>query len=255
MSSPILAGPLGECCFKAVKHEGTPVGRTDIIAGVPTYVSEPSSANKTVQKTKVILYFADVYGPLHINNQLVQDYFASQGFIVVGIDYFLGDSFGFYTELDFDRETWIEKSRQKALELTPRWLDAIREQYGKDSQYLAVGYCFGAPLVLDLAIRGDIVAGAIAHPGFLTEDHFRNIKKPLFLSCAEYDITFPLENRRRAEDILVEVKASYCFQIFSGVEHGFALRGDPNVGDTRWAKEESARGITNWFQRFCVEDS
>ncbi|KAK0222765.1 hypothetical protein EDD85DRAFT_982934 [Armillaria nabsnona] len=78
MSSPILAGSLGECCFKAVKHEGTPAGRTDIIAGVPTYLSEPPSA-ETVQETKVVLYFADVYGPLHINNQLVQDYFASQG--------------------------------------------------------------------------------------------------------------------------------------------------------------------------------
>ncbi|SJL14164.1 related to dienelactone hydrolase [Armillaria ostoyae] len=214
MSSPILAGALGECCFKAVKHEGTPVGRTDIIAGVPTYISEPPSV-ENVQKPKVVLYFADVYGPLHINNQLVQDYFASQGFIVVGIDYFLGDSFGFHTEHDFDRETWIEKSRQQALELTPRWLHAIREKYGKNSQYAAIGYCFGAPFVLDLAIRGDVVAGAIAHPGFLTEDHFRNIKR---------------------------------------VEHGFALRGDPNVGDTRWAKEESARGIANWFQRFCAED-
>ncbi|KAK0471535.1 hypothetical protein IW261DRAFT_1667118 [Armillaria novae-zelandiae] len=228
MSSPILAGPLGECCFKAVRHEGTPVGRTDMIAGIATYVSEPGST-ETVQKTKVILYFADVYGPFHINNQLVQDYFASQGFVVVGIDYFLGDSFGFHTEQDFDRESWMEKSRQQALGLTPRWLNAIREKYGKSYR-------------------------AIAHPGFLTEDHFRNIKKPLFISCAEYDITFPLENRRRAEDILVEVKASYCFQIFSGVEHGFALRGDPGIGDTRWAKEESARGIANWFQRFYAED-
>ncbi len=71
----------------------------------------------------------------------------------------------------------------------------------EDAQYSAVGYCFGAPFVLDLAARGDIVAGkltytlleipllthrilgAIAHPAFLTEDHFKNIKSKLaFLS-------------------------------------------------------------------------
>ncbi len=78
MTSPILAGALGECCFTAVKHEGTPAGKIDIISGVPTYVSEPPVA-KTVDKTKVVLYLADVYGPMYINNQLVQDYFASQG--------------------------------------------------------------------------------------------------------------------------------------------------------------------------------
>ncbi|KAK0209976.1 Alpha/Beta hydrolase protein [Desarmillaria ectypa] len=235
---------LGECCFTAVKHEGTPAGRTDTIAGVPTYISEPPSA-KTVQKPKVVLYFADVYGPLYVNNQLVQDYFASQGFFVVGVDYFLGDPVYIHTKPEFDRPAWMAKSKQQAKEMMPRWLEAIREKYGQDAQYTAVGYCFGAPFVLDLAASGDIVAGAIAHPAFLTEDHFRNIKK--------IDHTFPLESRRRAEDILIEIKASYCFQVFSGVKHGFALRGDPNVGDTRWAKEESARGIANWFQRFCVE--
>ncbi|KAK0430812.1 Alpha/Beta hydrolase protein [Armillaria borealis] len=254
MTSPILAGALGECCFTAVKHEGTPAGRIDIIDGVPTYVSEPPAA-KAVDKTMVVLYLADVYGPMYINNQLVQDYFASQGFIVVGVDYFLGDPVYIHTEPDFDRPAWMEKSKQQAKELMPRWLNAIREKYGEDAQYSAVGYCFGAPFVLDLAARVDIVAGATAHPAFLTEDHFKNIKKPLLLSCAEIDRTFPLESRRRAEDILIEIKASYCFQVFSGVKHGFALRGDPNVGDTRWAKEESARGIANWIHHFCSEAS
>ncbi|PBK70277.1 alpha/beta-hydrolase [Armillaria solidipes] len=254
MSSPILAGPLGECCFTAVKHEGTPAGRVDTISGVPTYVSEPPPA-KTVGKPKVVLYLADVYGPMYINNQLLQDYFASQGFIAVGVDYFLGDPVYIHKEPDFDRQAWMVKSKQQAQELMPRWLEAIREKYGQDAHYTAVGYCFGAPYVLDLAAQGDIVAGAIAHPAFLTEDHFKNIKKPLLLSCAETDHSFPLESRRRAEDILVENKASYCFQVFSGVSHGFAVRGDPNVGDTRWAKEESARGIANWFQRFCAEAS
>ncbi len=88
---------------------------------------------------------------------------------------------------------------------------------------------------------------------------------------SEVDHTFPLESRRRAEDILVAKKAVYTFQVFSGVTHGFAVRGDPNISDSRksfhgisavsrcdldmsrslgWAKEESATGIANWFERF-----
>lgn len=49
----------------------------------------------------------------------------------------------------------------------------------------------------------------------------------------ETDRLFPLTSRRRAEDILVEKKATYTIQVFSGVAHGFAVRGDPNVGDIR----------------------
>lgn len=49
----------------------------------------------------------------------------------------------------------------------------------------------------------------------------------------EIDHTFPLPFRRRAEDILLEVKANYHFQVFAGVAHGFAVRGDPEVDQTR----------------------
>ncbi|KAF5339943.1 hypothetical protein D9758_016765 [Tetrapyrgos nigripes] len=114
-----------------------------------------------------------------------------------------------------------------------------------DAKYCVVGYCFGGPHALGFANSDEFVAAAFAHPAFLNEDHFRTIKKT--------DHTFPLESRRRAEDILVEVKAKYYVQVFSGVKHGFAVRGDPEVGDERWAKEESARGILVWFNRFTEE--
>lgn len=91
------------------------------------------------------------------------------------------------------------------------------------------------------------------------------------LISTEDDMTFPLEARRRAEDILVRNKSSYYIQVFSEVSHGFAVRGDPNVPHERtcdlhllfsdddrlcfwtgWAKEESARGIKEWFSRFSA---
>jgi dienelactone hydrolase len=53
------------------------------------------------------------------------------------------------------------------------------------------------------------------------------------LLFVETDHTFPKESRRRAEDILEEVKATYHVQIFSGVAHGFGTRGDPEVENSR----------------------
>ena len=40
------------------------------------------------------------------------------------------------------------------------------------------------------------------------------------------DVTYPNKSRHTSEDILAEIKAQYHFQLFSGVEHGFALRGN-----------------------------
>lgn len=78
--SPVIAGPPGECCLKGVKHFGEISGKTITIAGVETYISEPPAKAKSCNhEKKIILYLADVYGPLYINAQLLQDYYASHG--------------------------------------------------------------------------------------------------------------------------------------------------------------------------------
>jgi len=132
----------------------------------------------------------------------------------------------------------------------PKWLKAVRETYGTEAQYSVVGYCFGAPYATQLAATDDVVAAAFAHPARLTEDHLKKLKKPLLLLCAESDFTFSTESRRRAEDVLIEAKATYHIQLFSGVVHGFATRGDPNVENSRWVKEHAARTVIEWFNRF-----
>jgi hypothetical protein len=75
MTSPILAAAPGECCFTGFKHTGTPSGTTAILAGVNTYISEPKEPHPGA--AKVILFFSDVFGAFHLNNQLVQDYFTT----------------------------------------------------------------------------------------------------------------------------------------------------------------------------------
>lgn len=51
-------------------------------------------------------------------------------------------------------------------------------------------------------------------------------EEPLFLSCTDEDHTFDTHSRQRALEILETEKKSYQLQLFTGVEHGFALRGD-----------------------------
>lgn len=79
-SEPIpLAANVSDCCVAGFQHAGTPTGSTVQIAGLPTYIASPAPSANTDAARKVILFLADIYGPQHLNNQLIQDFFATKG--------------------------------------------------------------------------------------------------------------------------------------------------------------------------------
>ncbi len=76
-TDPVLASPPADCCLDCFPHEGTPKGTWEDIAGVQTYVSLPPSGGA---RTKIIMYFPDVWGiDIFVNGQLLVDYFAQKG--------------------------------------------------------------------------------------------------------------------------------------------------------------------------------
>lgn len=200
---------------------------------------------------------------------------------------------------DFDYEAWKRKHTAFADKAVPEWVKVVIERYRTgNTQFVCVGYCFGAPYVCDELAKGTVTAGAFAHPAFLKEHHFKKLKskkhiypslclvnpayscelyaEPLFLSCSEVDHTFDSPSRRRALDILQAEKATYHYQLFSGVEHGFALRGNPDDPYEReftmcremlfywvaltcwcigWVKEQSHAGIVGWFNYWISQEN
>ncbi|KIK53712.1 hypothetical protein GYMLUDRAFT_178543 [Collybiopsis luxurians FD-317 M1] len=260
----ILAGSPGDCCFAAFKHEGTPVGSKISIADIPTYFVEPRKSNDNgcrqyPEAERVLIFFADIWGPFYQSNMLLQDFFAQNGFTVPGIDYFLGDWVYMHEDgSGFNRVKWGQGKVKTANEVLPKWWEAVKVRFG-DLLFVGLsslsGYCFGAPYTMELSADPVVAAAAVAHPTYLNEDRFWKMSKPLMLSCAETDHTFPLPNRRIAQDILIECKIQYYFQIFSGVNYGFASRGDLSIPDACWAREQSVQGIKMWFHRFLDERS
>lgn len=82
----VLAKPANLCCLKGSIHTGEQKGVIESINGVDTYVSKP---NPDTANNNVLLYFPDAFG-LHINSFLMMDSFAACGYLVLGVDYFLG---------------------------------------------------------------------------------------------------------------------------------------------------------------------
>ncbi|KUJ08229.1 alpha/beta-hydrolase [Mollisia scopiformis] len=252
MEDNYLAKPSGACCLKGSIHEGNPRGSQGTIAEVETYIVPPPEGKANGH---VLLYFPDVWG-LFNNGLLIMDGFADAGYFVFGLDYFRGDPVWKHrkdrndttTDPGFDYEAWKTKHMAFADRVVPGWIEEVKRHYGKpNTKYACVGYCFGAPYVCNELASGTVTAGAFAHPAFLKEHHFFNLKNPLLLSCAEVDHTFDTKSRRRAIDILQEIKVPYQLQLFSGVEHGFALRGNMENPYERHVKEQSMEGIVKWF--------
>ena len=87
----------------------------------------------------------------------------------------------------------------------------------------------------------------MAHPSFVDEDELRGFKGPLSIAAAETDTIFPNEKRHRSEEILKEVGHPYQINLYSGVEHGFAVKGDPKIPQAKWAKEQAFLQAVQWF--------
>ncbi|KAH9923149.1 alpha/beta-hydrolase [Epithele typhae] len=264
-----LAGACGDCCVKTVHHVGEARGSAVEIAGVRTYAVTPAAFGHKLEGhgKGVILYFSDIFNAFYINAQLTMDYFAENGYTVLGIDYLNGESaldvFGVPGK---DWKAWVEPHVKRAPEVTKPWLEQVRKRYGACRLVTCsrgrilirlggAGNCFGAPFVMNVLAQDWAIAGAFAHPTYLTEDDFKRVRRPLLMlvpgphwrPSADGDFLFPPESRRRAVDILIEGKMEYSLVLYGGLEHGFATRGDPNVPNQRWGKEHAALSAVAWF--------
>ena len=74
-----------------------------------------------------------------------------------------------------------------------------------------------------------------------------DIKGPFSISAAETDAIFTVELRHKSEGILKETKQPWQINLFSGVEHGFAVRCDPSIKQQKFAKEQAFFQAVTWF--------
>jgi dienelactone hydrolase len=63
----------------------------------------------------------------------------------------------------------------------------------------------------------------------------------------ETDSIFPAEKRHESEVILPKTKQPYQVNLYSGVQHGFAVRGDMSDQQVKYAKEAAFHQAVQWF--------
>ena len=118
---------------------------------------------------------------------------------------------------------------------------------------------------------GKFNVGYIAHPAYVSDEELEAITAPLSITAAgkfpgfsfssfaicgshsllshtEIDDIFTAPLRHKSESILAKIGVPYQINLFSGVVHGFAERGDLGVPNTKFAKEQAFQQAVAWFQ-------
>ncbi|KAJ3903857.1 dienelactone hydrolase family-domain-containing protein [Lentinula edodes] len=210
---------------QGVKHEGTPEGKWETIAGIESYVGTPSGE---YQKDKVLLFLCDVFGPQLPNAQLLVDGFAKNGFKTVAPDLFEKDGLPFDVfdseekRQAFDLPTWFGRhGPHVARPLLDKVIAALKEQ--GVTTFASTGYCYGGRLVFDLAFENITSASIASHPSLL--------KSP-----------DDLEARKFAP--------GYRREYFDGCTHGFAVRGDLSIPQVKAGKEGAFKAAVEWLYKY-----
>lgn len=100
--------------------------------------------------------------------------------------------------------------------------------------------------------KDGIEVGFFAHPSFVEEDELASITGPLSIAAAETDDIFTAEKRHKSEEILKKTGLPYQINLYSGVEHGFSVRGDVTNKVIKFAKEQAFLQAVFWFDEHLL---
>ncbi|TVY56069.1 Hydrolase tropI [Lachnellula cervina] len=236
--------PPGDCCVRGIKHEGTPKGTIEKIENITTYFARPAKPNGNA-----IFLFGDVFGPIYQNVQLMADDFAAQGYLTVVPDLLHGvalDPEAFYAgKVDFG--PWLARHDPTTVDpIADTVIDHLKNAL-KVKNVAGVGYCFGAKYVIRHLKDNQLDVAYIAHPSFVTSEELSAITKPLSIAASEIDVIFTKEKRFESEQILADLKLPYQINLYGGVDHGFALRGDLSVKEVKFATDRAFEQAVTWF--------
>ena len=235
---------------------GTPTGKSIKVGKHDAYLAVPSTG--TEQKSSGILYIPDIFS-IWQNSKLLADQFAAKGYVTLIVDIFNKDPILPNEFPGVDLEDWIKNGRKGSgphttVEIDPIITEAV--SYMKDTYGLqnigALGYCLGAKYVIRHYTLSGIKAGFIAHPSFVEEDELASITGPLTIAAAELDEVFTAERRHRSEEILQENGNVYQINLYSGVDHGFAVRCNLEERRGRFAKEQAFNQAVAFFDTWLL---
>jgi dienelactone hydrolase len=116
----------------------------------------------------------------------------------------------------------------------------------------AIGFCYGAWGVFRLSAKGTQLVDCIsaAHPTLLEKEEIEKIGVPVQIMAPEFDPQFTEELKAFSNRVIPGLGVAYDYQYFPGLEHGFAVRGNPQDPAEMKGMERAKNSAVLWFRQW-----
>ncbi|WZH48794.1 Alpha/Beta hydrolase protein [Fusarium acuminatum] len=246
LSSIAPSGVMAEGDVEYQRLKGTEIK----YQGLTLYVSKPHPSlgyKKPGTRTGVLL-LTDVYGLKLRENRELADNFAKQGFITVAPDLFNGNPAPSEDTPGFNITEFLAKYPPKVTDpVVAKAIKYLRKEL-KVQKVAASGYCYGGRYVFrSLDKNGGVDVGFTAHPSLLATDEIKAVTKPVSIAGAAQDEIFPQPRQAETDAILTKIGKPFTSVLYSGTNHGFAVRANTSNPQQVFAKEEAFYQAVRFF--------
>ncbi|XP_044151661.1 carboxymethylenebutenolidase homolog isoform X1 [Bufo gargarizans] len=218
------------------------------IEHIKAYISKPKTSTD-----KAIIVVQDVYGWELSNTRYFADLLASQGYIAVLPDFFVGQKpwNSTYDHADFFK--WLEtRPADKAYREADAVLRYLKEQCQAKSIGV-IGFCWGGIVTHYLMLKYPELKAGVAFYGLVREECDKyNLLNPTLFIFGENDPLIPLEQVRSLDEKLKEhSKVDYKVKVYPKQNHGFAHRKKEEINpDDKPYILEARKDMLDWLKKY-----
>ncbi|KAK5136317.1 hypothetical protein LTR08_003690 [Meristemomyces frigidus] len=241
---------IAECCRKGFKWNATPTGREGTLAQNQAYITGTN-------KNAAVLVIHDIYGWTFSNIRLLADRFAEECNATV----YVPDFFGGQVLPEDDIDETLKNPARKLIDIPgffaanskqirqPEIFSCARALRAQHAKVGAVGYCFGGWACFRLGAKELHLVDCIsvAHPSLLEKSEIDNLSVPTQIIAPEHDYLLTPELKEYCNTTIPRLGVAYQYDFYPGLEHGFAVRGDPEDVRTKVGLERAKNAVVMWF--------
>nr|ABR92334.1 putative dienelactone hydrolase family protein [Salvia miltiorrhiza] len=228
-----------QCCENPpTLSSGSGSGKVEEIGGISSYVSGPADS-----KAAIIL-ISDVFGYEAPNLRKLADKVGAAGFSAVVPDFFRGDP---YVPDQKPITDWLkDHGPDQGFEDAKPIIEALKSK--GITKIGAVGFCWGAKVVVELSKYPYVQAGVLIHPSLVSVEDIQGVKVPISILGAETDHISPPELVKQFEAALnAKPEVDSFVKIFARCSHGWSVRyKDEDEGAVKSAGE-AHKDMLDWF--------
>ncbi|KAH8586909.1 Alpha/Beta hydrolase protein [Bisporella sp. PMI_857] len=241
-----------ECCVKGFQWDGTPVGTAGKLGNNDAYIT---GSNDDI----AIMAIHDAFGWTFENTRLLADHYAREiGATVYVPDFFGGEILPADILRDFSRFGELDMkgfmARNSKANRESEILSCARVLRPRYKRVGVIGFCFGGWGVFRLGAKSHVPplvdCISTAHPSALEKSEIKNVGVPVQIIAPEFDMAFTPELKEFANRVIPTLGVPYDYQLFPGVEHAFATRGNPNSKKEQKAMVRAKNCAVSWLHHW-----